>query len=195
MKKTLMILIAIVQTVTLYGQVYKTTGKLSEIINYKISGYSILDTVSGDLNRDSYKDLIIVYRKDNEDKTSDINNNPVYRPLLIYIGQSDGTLKLTAQNEKAVLCYDCGGMMGDPFSQIVIKNGYFTIEHYGGSAWRWSRLITFKYSNIDSTWYLHKDGGDSFHASDPEKVTTKVRTTKDFGVIPFEKFDVFKENE
>ncbi|MBT4969295.1 MAG: hypothetical protein HOM80_09840, partial [Bacteroidetes bacterium] len=155
MKQILIILIAIAQSVLIYGQDLKKTGTLSEIVDYKLSGYSILDTTSGDLNRDSFKDLIVIYIKDTEEKTSDVIDNPVYRPLLIYIGQSNGTLKMTAKNEKAVLCYDCGGVMGDPFSQVVIKNGYFTVEHYGGSSWRWTRFVTFKYSTSDSNWYLH----------------------------------------
>ena len=195
MKQILIILIAIAQSVLIYGQDLKKTGTLSEIVDYKLSGYSILDTTSGDLNRDSFKDLIVIYIKDTEEKTSDVIDNPVYRPLLIYIGQSNGTLKMTAKNETAVLCYDCGGVMGDPFSQVVIKNGYFTVEHYGGSSWRWTRFVTFKYSTSDSNWYLHRDGGDSFHASDPKNVTTNVKTTKDFGVIPFDKFDIYKEYE
>ena len=195
MKQILIILIAIAQSVLIYGQDLKKTGTLSEIVDYKLSGYSILDTTSGDLNRDSFKDLIVIYIKDTEEKTSDVIDNPVYRPLLIYIGQSNGTLKMTAKNEKAVLCYDCGGVMGDPFSQVVIKNGYFTVEHYGGSSWRWTRFVTFKYSTSDSNWYLHRDGGDSFHASDPKNVTTHVKTSKDFGVIPFDKFDIYKEYE
>jgi hypothetical protein len=92
-----------------------------------------------------------------------------------------------------VLCVDCGGVMGDPFMQVVIKNGYFSIEHYGGSGWRWTRTITFKYSPADSYWYLHKDGNSSFHSADPDKVTTKIKTIKDFGKLPFDKFDVYKE--
>jgi hypothetical protein len=195
MKQTLMILLAFLQSILIYGQDFKKTGTLSEIIEYNLSGYSILDTTSGDLNRDTYKDLILIYKKENEDKTSDGIDNPVYRPLLIYIGQSDGNFQLTAKNEKAVLCYDCGGMMGDPFSQVVIGNGYFTVEHYGGSAWRWTRFVTFKYLTNDSNWYLHRDCGDSFHASNIENVTTKVKTATDFGVIPFDKFDIFKEYE
>jgi hypothetical protein len=191
MKRILIIFIATVQTILLHGQDFKTRGKLSEIINYRLSGYSILDTTSGDLNRDSYKDLIIIYKKHNEDKTSDVIDNPVYRPLLIYVGQRDGTLKLTTKNDKAVLCYACGGIMGDPFSQVVIKNGYFTVEHYGGSAWRWTRFVTFKYSTNDSNWRLHRDGGDFFHLTDPENKTSDMKTTKDFGIIPFEEFDIF----
>jgi hypothetical protein len=85
-------------------------------------------------------------------------------------------------------------MMGDPFQEVVIKKGFFSIEHYGGSGWRWTRTITFKYTADDNNWYLFKDGGDSFHASDPEKVTTKIRTTKDFGKVRFDKFDIYKEN-
>ena len=86
-------------------------------------------------------------------------------------------------------------MMGDSFSQVVIKNGYFTVEHYGGSSWRWTRFVTFRYSATDSDWYLHRDGCDSFHAGNPENVTADIKTTKDFRVIPFEKFDIYKEYE
>lgn len=157
-------------------------------------GYTDLDTTSGDLNLDQYSDMIMVLKKNGEDTTSDVIEQPEKRPLLILLGQADNTFKLAARNDNAVYCIDCGGMMGDPFMQIVIKKGYFSVEHYGGSAWRWTRTITFKYSPADNYWYLHKDGGDSFHAAEPEKVTTKVHTTKDFGKVPFDKFDIYKED-
>jgi len=153
------------------------------------SNYSILDSVSGSLNRDEYQDLLIIFKKNNEEELSEIEDNPVDRPLLIYLGNSDNKYHLTERNNKAVLCYSCGGMWGDPYEGLAIKNGYFTIEHYGGSAWRWSRYITFKYSEKDSKWYLHKDGGDSYHANDPENVETKVKTVDDFGIIEFEVFE------
>jgi hypothetical protein len=73
--------------------------------------------------------------------------------------------------------------LASPFIGIVIKKGYFPIEHYGGSGWQWTRTITFKYSIADSYWYLHKDGGYSFHASVLEKVETKIRATKEFGKL------------
>ncbi len=119
--------------------------------------------------------------------------HPEKRPLYILIGQSDQSYKLTAKNNNVVYCVDCGGMMGDPFMGITIKNGYFSIEHYGGSAWRWTKIVTFKYSKTKKKWFLHKDGGDSFHTSQPEKVETKVKTVKDFGVIQFEKYDIYKD--
>ena len=83
--------------------------------------------------------------------------------------------------------------MGDPFMGIKIKNGYFSVEHYGGSSWRWTRIITYKYSKQDKEWFLHKDGSESFHASEPQKVETKIKTTKDFGQIKFEEFDIYDD--
>jgi hypothetical protein len=78
---------------------------------------------------------------------------------------------------------------------IVIKNGYFSVEHYGGSAWRWTRIITYKYSKEENNWFLYKDGGESFNAGDPEKVEKTVRTTKDFGKVLFKDFDIYKEED
>ena len=153
------------------------------------NSYEILDFVSGDLNRDEFNDLLIAYRKKEEVEISENTGEDVSRPLLIYLGNIDGFYYLTARCNKAVLCSSCGGMWGDPFVGLVIKNGYFTIEHYGGSAWRWSRYITFKYSETDSNWYLHKDGGDFYHALDSENVETEIKTVKDFGIIKFENFE------
>lgn len=157
-------------------------------------GYTVLDTTSGDLNLDQYADMILVLKKNGEENTSDVVEHPEKRPLLILLGQSDKTYKLAASNDNAVYCIDCGGVMGDPFMDVVIKNGFFSIEHYGGSGWRWTRTITFRYSPSDHYWYLHKDGGDSFHSAEPDKVTTKVKTTKDFGKVPFDRFDIYKKD-
>ncbi|MGZ3839088.1 MAG: hypothetical protein ACXVMS_13950 [Flavisolibacter sp.] len=155
-------------------------------------GYTAIDTTSGDLNLDAHSDMIIVLKKNGEDTTSNVVEHPEKRPLLILIGQANNIYRLAARNDNAVNCIDCGGMMGDPFMQVVIKKGYFSIEHYGGSGWRWSRTITFKYSPADNYWYLHKDVSGSFHVAEPEKVTTKVKTKKYFGKVPFNKFDIYK---
>jgi len=161
---------------------------------FVLEGYTAIDTTSGDLNLDQYSDIIMVLKKNGEDTSSNVIEHPEKRPMLILIGQADNTYKLVARNDNAVYCIDCGGMMGDPFMEVVIKKGYFSVEHYGGSGWRWTRTVTFKYSSADNYWYLYKDGGDSFHAAEPEKVITKVKTTKDFGKVPFDRFDIYKED-
>lgn len=157
------------------------------------TGYDVLDITYGDLNRDAYPDAIMVLYKIGEEKTSDVIDHPEKRPLLLLLGQADKTYKVAARSNNAVYCVDCGGQMGDPFTGISIKKGYFSVEHYGGSGWRWTRIITFKYSPVDKRWYLHKDGGESYHATDPEKSETKVKTVKNFGKVPFERFDIYKE--
>ncbi|MFN3405317.1 MAG: hypothetical protein ACK40G_14550 [Cytophagaceae bacterium] len=174
---------------------YKETvqGLSGSLMKFVPENYLVLDTATGDLNLDTIPDMILVLKRNDEETTSDVSENPAKRPLLILIGQADNTFKLAAKNENTVYCIDCGGMMGDPYMSITIKKGYFSVEHHGGSAWRWTRIITYKYSPEDNYWYLHKDGHESFHTGDPEKVTTKILTKKDFGVLKFDEFDIYKE--
>jgi hypothetical protein len=166
-----------------FGTIEKLPVQLQK---YVPAGFSAMDTVYGDLNRDSYRDLVMVLRQNDEDT---ITMQSTKRPLLLFTGEADGTLKFAARNDNVVYCISCGGVMGDPYQGITIKNGYFSAEHYGGSSWRWTRIITFRYSAKDNTWILHKDGGESFHAAEPEKTETKIATEKDFGRILFEKYD------
>ncbi|UOQ71963.1 hypothetical protein [Hymenobacter cellulosilyticus] len=84
-------------------------------------------------------------------------------------------------------------MMGDPFQGIAIKNGYFSLEYYGGSAWRWTHITTFKYDPARRTWFLHREGGESFHATDPDKVESYGRTIRDFGRVAFADYDSNKQ--
>jgi hypothetical protein len=162
--------------------------------SFVLKGYDVLNITKGDLNRDAYPDAIMVQGKKDEKNTSDVIAHPEKRPLLLLLGQANKTYKLGARNDNAVYCIDCGGQMGDPFTNITIKNGYFSVEHYGGSGWRWTRIITFKYSTPEKSWFLHKDGGERFHATSGEEVKTSVKTVKNFGKVLFQKFDVYKEN-
>jgi len=157
--------------------------------------YMVLDTVSGDLNLDDYNDMIMVLKKNDEEKTSDVIDNPEKRPLLILIGELNNKYKLAERNDNSVYCVDCGGMMGDPYMRTVIKKGYFSVEHYGGSGSRWSRITTYKYSKEKNNWFLHKDGGENFNVSDLDKIEKWIRTTKDFGIVPFKDFNIYKEEK
>jgi hypothetical protein len=87
-----------------------------------------------------------------------------------------------------VLCYNCGGVFGDPYEGLAIKNGYFSVEHYGGSSWRWTRIITFKYHDAKKAWYLHRDAGISYHTSDPDTETESVYNQADYGKLNFEEY-------
>jgi hypothetical protein len=49
-------------------------------------------------------------------------------------------------------------------------------------------IATFKFNKKSKKWFLHKWGGDSFDAMEPDKKTALVRTPKEFGIVEFENF-------
>lgn len=156
-------------------------------------GYAVLGMAKGDLNHDALPDWLVVLHRPDEQKTSDVIDHPTKRPLLVFVGGAGGTYALAARSDNAVYCVDCGGIMGDPFMGLAIKKGYFTVEHYGGSAQRWTRFVTFKYDPAARTWLLHRDGHEHFDATDPEHGTTTATTAKTFGRVPLAKFDIYQE--
>ena len=155
------------------------------------AGYQVLAAEKGDLNRDALPDWAVVLNRPDEQKTSDVVDHPTKRPLLLFVGGPGGTYTLAARTDNAVYCVDCGGIMGDPFEGLTIKSGYFTVEHYGGSAERWTRFVTFRYDPAARTWLLHRDGGERYHSLDPEHGTSTMRTAKNFGRVPLAKFDIY----
>ena len=170
-----------------------TVGPPTELIAFVPEGYAILDTASGDLNLDGTTDVLLVLKDKNEETVSD--GTEFSRPLLILTRDTDGKLTRARENGFTVMCRQCGGVFGDPYVGLTIKNGYFSVEHYGGSNWRWTKIITYKYSKEDNEWYLHKVGGESYHTSDPDKSESHVRTTKDFGKVKFEEYSYNEEDE
>jgi len=40
-----------------------------------------------------------------------------------------------------------GGMMGDPFGDIEIKNGILLISQNGGSSWKWGHTDKYRFQN------------------------------------------------
>ncbi|MFN5418345.1 MAG: hypothetical protein ACK5B9_14905 [Flavobacteriia bacterium] len=181
----------------IHNEIKEQENKISFKLNLKDfipKNYALLDSASGNLNLDEYKDYVFVLKKIDEEKTSDVNEHPEKRPLIILIGQQDGTFKQIKRNDNAVYCVDCGGMMGDPFTGITLEKGSFTITHFGGSNWRWSKNITFKFPESENEWFLYQIESSSFHTSDPEKAEQEILTKKDFGKVKFEKYDIYKED-
>lgn len=143
---------------------------------------------SADLNGDGTRDYALVIEDPKE--TDDLIQGR--RNLLILTRTAGGKLTLAARNDReAVYCRTCGGIsIGDPFMGIKVGRNTFTINHYGGSAWRWTDDSTFNYSRRDKNWQLVRVKTTSFHTADPEKVETHIYTPpKDFGKINIADFD------
>ena len=116
--------------------------------------YDTLDdgVARGDLNKDGIEDIVIVvgpkWEQDENwsEKASDSNVAP--RLLMILFGTDSGYVQI-AKNDKAILCKDCGGIFGDPFAGIEINKNVLSINHYGGSNWRWGYTHKFRFQDKD----------------------------------------------
>jgi hypothetical protein len=146
---------------------------------------------SADLNGDGLKDYILVLERENPSLKDEHDFPKNQRPLLILVRGTDNKLTAAKRNELIVMCSECGGMMGDPFAGITIARNTFTVNHYGGSAWRWTTDYKFNYSRIDKTWQLVRIEETSFHAGNPDKtLKRKIRTPpKYFGKVDIADFD------
>ncbi|MDR1888524.1 MAG: hypothetical protein LBQ81_03955 [Zoogloeaceae bacterium] len=169
-----------------------------EITCFIPEGFSVLHVATGDFNLDAYPDKILVLKRNDEEESGNYDGDyeAAYpRPLLILAGQADKTYKLVARNDKTVYCYRCGGMLGDPFTGVTIEKGFFSIEFYGGSGGgRWTRIVTYRYSKPDNAWFLHRDGVEGFDPWTGKTTHETMYTVKDFGKLPFEKFDIYRRH-
>ncbi len=162
------------------------------VTKYIPNGFAIYESQAGNLNLDKEQDLLVVLETqtmmnyDSWKQTGETKEEN--RPLLIFT-RKNGVLHFVARNDHVVLCRICGGVWGDPFESLVIKDGFFSVGHYGGSNWRWTLIVTFRYYPKSQDWFLWKQGGDSFHTSAPEQTETKVKTQKDFGWVSFERYN------
>lgn len=161
--------------------------ELEYLMTFIPDDHLVLDYEYGNLNNDELEKDVILISHSKKEQTEDFYEGE--RNLYILCRNSEGKLIEVGMNPDVVLCKGCGGIFGDPYNTIAIKNGYFSIEHYGGSNWRWTRIITFKHDGQKKDWFLHKDGGVSYHTSDPEgKEEEEIATTKDFGIVAFKDF-------
>lgn len=145
--------------------------------------FSILDSASGYLDLDDREDMLLILKSPYEGIASDVP-----RPLLILLGKGNGQYELAAQNEYVVLNAGQGGIHGDPYESMSIHDGNFSIFHYGGSAWRWTREIAFSYSREKQKWYLASDGGTSFHIYTPDSSEVYAINKPGWGEIEFGKY-------
>ena len=159
----------------------------NSIEDFVLPGYVILDKTEGDLNRDKYPDIVLILKKANEAEI-DVDADEPLRPLLLLTRDANNQLQLAERNDHVVLCARCGGMMGDPYVRTAIKNGYFTIEYFGGSGWKWEKYVTFKYVSKKKNWYLHKITNASYHFADPDNVEGDTLTKENFGTLLFTEY-------
>ncbi|MEL7122687.1 MAG: hypothetical protein AAFO07_24785 [Bacteroidota bacterium] len=155
----------------------------TELFPFVPTDHEILGFKYGDLNKDALKNDVILALKRKDESNSDAD-----RPLLLLTRKKNGSLQLERWNNTLVMCQACGGIYGDPFSGLAIKNGYFSVEHYGGSNWRWFDVTTFKYDTTKKEWFLHQLGTETYHTSKPDEVQKEIKRREDFGEVRFSEY-------
>lgn len=186
MKKTLFLLLFLLLPLVAAAQANEVTVP-AEVAPFINANQIAIALETADLNGDGRKDFVLVAETP---KDSDSNNYDNNRSLKILVRGADNKLALAKQNDKVVMCSNCGGVsIGDPFDGVKAALKTFTVYNYGGSAWRWSYQYTFNYSRLDRTWQLVKVTEVTYHTSDPNKMKTKIWTPKQFGKVDIADFD------
>ncbi|MBZ4190126.1 hypothetical protein [Niabella beijingensis] len=107
-------------------------------------GYDTISVVYGDLNKDGQDDVAMALNAFDEGRYDTDEGLP---RLLIILLKTPAGYQLAGRSQEVLMCRACGGVMGDPFASISITNGILSVDHYGGSAWRWAETEKFRYQN------------------------------------------------
>ena len=105
------------------------------------NNYTVIDAVSGDLDKDSIPELVVAYNTAHENEI-----DGVVRELIIYRLKNNKWTEWK-KSEQALYGSKNGGLMGDPFGEIAIKNGILLISQNGGSSWKWEFTDKYRFQN------------------------------------------------
>ncbi|MBE8715163.1 hypothetical protein [Sphingobacterium hungaricum] len=104
--------------------------------------YSIIQSAKGDLDKDGQDELVVAY----ETKINRQTEESTPRELIIY-KLVDKQWTILEKSKNALYGNRDGGMMGDPFGQLAIKDGILLIDQNGGSSWKWGHTDKYRYQN------------------------------------------------
>ncbi len=140
----------------------KIKSQVTSIEQLTPINWTVIETANGDLNNDGTDDLAVVFESDkitDETRTYGDNNSEIIKETqkprilaLFFKDKSSGVYYLSNQNNDFILRSQEGGKLGDPLSQIGIKDQQLYLRFQGGAEWRWEMGYTFKFENND--WFL-----------------------------------------
>lgn len=169
-----------------------------DILNQIPKGLAVLASANGDLNRDGLIDWLVVLHKKDEKAIAAQSNTPA-RPLWLFLQTSEGRYKLTRRNDDVVAgvgdYWQCDSF-GDGTGGVVIKNGYFTVEHEIACGAHRTDFITFRYAPDLKDWIFHKrvfenwvmNNGDDANADALKLDARVVETGKGKSPVLFEQY-------
>jgi hypothetical protein len=112
-----------------FGQALKYPALKPQIVSLREivpRGWTMMDSVSGDLNRDGIKDFALVLQMEDEiPLASDRGETDTtrFRPRILVVllaNGRDGSLRVSEESNTFILCHD-NPYMDDPFNGLEIK--------------------------------------------------------------------------
>jgi len=103
-------------------------------------GWEVIDSGNGNLDEDDIKEKVVLYN------TTDSTDFGKHRELRIFKKEKENWA-LWKSSRTALLKSDDGGMMGDPYGGIEIKNRILSIHHNGGTSWKWGYTDKYRFQN------------------------------------------------
>ena len=104
--------------------------------------YKSLGEALGDLDKDGIDEKVVVYNVD-----LDTSYYVAIDRELIIFKKVKNNWVIWQRSMKAVGDTKSGGMMGDPFEEVQIKNGILYIYQSGGSNWKWRKIDKYRFQN------------------------------------------------
>ena len=147
--------------------------------------YTVMKKITVDINQDGKQDTISVFGTDWSKKIK-----PTDCKLFKVIISLSGKYSLTTlENDKIIIPYYPDNVASG-FSDIKVKNNYFTVEQANSSGGSIERsYTTFKYDHIKHGIYLYKYSIIITDRSLGDELERQSEySEKDFGKIPFENF-------
>lgn len=124
-------------------------------------GWHLFSKAYGDLNNDGTDDLAVILEADqaiNETRVYGDNHTAIIKEkqkprilALFFRDKNANRFQLSVQNNNFILREKEGGVLGEPFEQMAIKDQQLYLRFKGGSVWRWEMGYTFTFINNDWT--------------------------------------------
>ena len=101
---------------------------------------TILQSIDGDLDKDGIPEKVVAYN-------TNISTDSGFVREIQILKKVNNKWTLWVKSRNALLKSKDGGMMGDPFEMMTIKNNVLSIVHTGGSSWKWSSTDKYRFQN------------------------------------------------
>lgn len=177
--------------------------------NFIPKNWKIIDSASGDLNKDKlvdvaliieYKDSISESRAYGKYEIELIKEIQQPRILVVLFKNKSGGYKLAVQNNDFILRSEEGGKIGDPLKDLYIKDHKLTIAFEGGSQWRWKLNYAFEYQQKEwnlvtaNNIYYNKDSGemvDKRYDFEERIIKTTIGSIFNRNILNYKEEDIF----